>query len=142
MNIYLAGIFVAMFAVGYFAGAYIRYLGFKNKIKKVRDFQYASLKRIFDLTNARAKVTTGELSQFADFVNEQLPKDITNICISEPKLIILKEKAGVSDKVYLEAIESIIVNIQNTVSSRLMRAVEKITAETVKEIKGLMDESN
>lgn len=136
----VGGLLFGMFVLGCFAGAYIRYFGFKKKIQKVRDEKYKELKKVFDLTNSRAKVTTQELGSFVDFVNEQLPKEITNIYIAEPKLLILKERAGIPDKTYLEAVEPIILNTQNVISERLAIAIERITAETIKDIKGLMND--
>lgn len=128
-------------AAGWLLGSQVSFFGVKKKIKAARDQQYSELKKIFDLTNRRAKIVTTELGSFVDFVNDELPKDITNICIAEPKLLILKEKAGIPDKAYLEAIEPIILNTQNAISQRLTRAIENITSETVKDIKGLMNEN-
>lgn len=140
MNIWVVPIIMcsACAIVGYVIGAKIQFDNMKRKIQAARDQQYAELKKVFDLTNSRAKVTTVELGAFVDFVNDQLPKDITNICIAEPKLLVLKEKAGIPDKAYLEAIEPIIINTQHLISERLTVAIERITAETIKDIKGLM----
>jgi hypothetical protein len=124
--------------MGWGLGAMIGFFGLKKKIQAAREEKYGELKKVFDLTNNRAKVTTYELGVFVDFVNDQLPKEITNICIAEPKLLILKERAGIPDKAYLEAIEPIIINTQYVISERLTIAIENITAETIKDIKGLM----
>jgi len=131
----------ALFVLGYVSGAYVRYIGFKKKIENLRNIKYGELKKIFDLTNNRSKVVTKELNDVVGFINDELPNIITTIVLSEPKLAILKSKSGVSDKTYLEALEPVILQIQAIVANRLVCSVNNITAEAVKDIKGLMNEN-
>lgn len=138
-NVIIALLFPAFYILGFFMGRFTQFFGFKKKIQLVRDEKYADLKKIFDLTNNRSKTVTKELNEFVGFVNEELPKDITNIVISEPKLALLKSKSGVSDKKYLEALEPIILEIQRVIAERAILAVNNIAQETIKDMRGLID---
>lgn len=124
---------------GFVGGSFSKYLGFRKKIQKTRDEKYADLKKIFDLTNNRSKIVTKEFNAVVEFVNQDLPAEITNIVLAEPKLTILKEKGGIPDKAYLEALEPVILGVQNVVAQRVILAVNNITAETIKDIKELMN---
>jgi len=127
-------------AIGYWIGSKIDLYAKKKKIKEARDNQYGELKKMADFINHRGKILTNELTDFVTFVNNDLPSEITNIILAEPKLTILKEKGDIPDKDYMEALSPVIVNTQTVIAQRLQVTLDNIIAETVKDMKGLMNE--
>jgi hypothetical protein len=125
--------------LGWLVGSKLKFIGTKNKIQAARDEKYGELKKIYDLTNNRSKFVTEELTSFVEFINNNLPNEITNIVIAEPKLLILKDKGGIPDKDFMEALAPIIVNTQNVIAHRLEVTLNNITSDMVKQVKELIN---
>jgi hypothetical protein len=128
-------------ALGWWFGSKLEFIGTKKKIQRARDEKYGELKKMYNLTNNRSKLVTEELTSFVEFINNNLPNEITNIVLAEPKLLVLKDKGGIPDKDFMEALAPIIVNTQNVIAYRLEAVLNNITSDMVKQVKELMNDT-
>lgn len=141
MTVFIVPILICIVCVfvGLLIGGKIRLLEGRKKVQAARDLQYGELKKMFDLTTSRMKVSTGELISLVDWVNGDLPQELAMVMLSNPKLLVLKDKGGIPDTEFFEAFSDVIVDFQKSVSAKLQGSLDRINIELVKDIKGLMN---
>jgi hypothetical protein len=135
-NLYVFGFIV--FWVGWFMSSQVKFFNGMKRVQKARDEKYGELKKIYDLTNSKMRTSVSELDDLVNWVNEELPKDLTLDIISDPNLTVLKNKGGIPDKDYIEAFEDVILHAQQTVAIRIQKALDSINRQLINDIKGLM----
>ena len=130
-------LYVVCFILGGIATNLFNIFKATKRIQTARDEKYGELKKIYDITNIRMKTTTNELKGLVEWVNTDLPKDITLEIVSDHRLTILKNKGGIPDKDYIEAFEGPILGIQASVASRVQVALDNINKQFVDDLRGL-----
>jgi hypothetical protein len=131
---------VGVFWIGWFICSQVKTIRGISKVQKARDSQYGELKKLYDLTNRKMRVSTFELTDLVKWVNEELPEDITLLVLSNPKLTILKNKGGIPDIEYMEAFEDVILGIQSEVAEKFQGAFDRINKQFLEDLKGLTND--
>jgi hypothetical protein len=138
MNLEFEVYMIGAFLLGWLICSQVKFFNGMKRVQKARDEKYGELKKIYDLTNSKMKTSVSELDGLINWVNEDLPKDLTLDIMANTKLTLLKNKGGIPDTQYIEAFEDVILHAQQNVAVRIQKALDNINKQLVNDIKGLM----
>lgn len=132
---------IVVFIFGAIIGSHINIFSSKRRIQKARDEKYGDLKKIYDITQNKMKISVSELSGIIDWTNTELPEMLIVEIVGDPNLTILKNKGGIPDTEYVKAFEEIVPNIQKIVAARFQISLDNINKEVVNNLKELINET-
>ena len=113
----------------------VGYLIAVARLEKLKNAAKLELQKAQELIVVRGQGIVKEYLSLIDWVNTDLGKEIMKTVYFDSKLLILRDKANVTDSVYVEAFESFIKNLELVIKEEVQHSVDKINKDFLQELK-------
>lgn len=105
------------------------------RLEKLKNAAKLELQKAQELIVVRGQGIVKEYLSLIDWVNTDLGKEIMKTVYFDSKLLILRDKANVTDSVYVEAFESFIKNLELVIKEEVQHSVDRINKDFLQELK-------
>jgi hypothetical protein len=120
------------------------HLGFffvrKWAINKVETKIRAELNKLADISTSRAVTVNKELTNLDIWMNTGFPSELAHSVLTDSTLMKFRNKARISEAMYVESLEPLISHIQEIVTIQTSAFREKVNAELAEDLKGLIND--
>jgi hypothetical protein len=113
----------------------VGYLIAVARLEKLKNAAKLELQKAQELIVVRGQGIVKEYLSLIDWVNTDLGKEIMKTVYFDSKLLILRDKANVTDSVYVEAFESFIKNLELVIKEEVQHSVDRINKDFLQELK-------
>ncbi len=133
-NLEIMGIILGVLVIAGISVSIFYYIAI-SRLEKLQKAAQIELMKAQELISLRGQGIVKEYLSFISWINHDLGDEIMKTAFFDTKLLILRDKAKMSDQQYTEAFETFITNLQQVIKEEVQHSVDKINEDFLVELK-------